>query len=74
MRLKELRIDAGLTQKSLAAKAGIAREVVARTEGGRTMPEIGTLVKLADALGCSIDEIVGRADPVPDKNILPEQG
>lgn len=60
MRLKEFRVKAGLTQQSLADKAGMAREIVTRIETGRVTPELPTLIKLADVLGCTIDELVGR--------------
>jgi transcriptional regulator with XRE-family HTH domain len=40
---------AGLTQRQLAAKAGIPQETIARIERGRVDPRIGTLDRLLEA-------------------------
>ena len=60
MKLKELRAAKGWTQRELAAESGVTRANIARIETNRVTPELLTLTRLADALGCSIDEIVGR--------------
>lgn len=52
------RREAGLTQQQLADMLGCKQQVVARWETGACRPVSGTLAKLADALGCSIDELV----------------
>ena len=67
MRIRDKRTEAGLTQRELAEKAGIARELIARAETGTSVPDISTLIKIADALGCQLDELVGR-------NVDPEGG
>jgi transcriptional regulator with XRE-family HTH domain len=50
MRLRRLRADQGMTQESLAKKAGISRVYVARLETGKQDPTLTTLKKLAKAL------------------------
>lgn len=40
---------AGLTQRALAAKAGIPQETIARIERGRVDPRVGTLDRLLEA-------------------------
>jgi len=40
-----------LTQEALAARAGVLDVTISRTENGHTTPTVGTLRKLADALG-----------------------
>lgn len=40
---------AGLTQRELAAKAGIPQETIARIEKGRVDPRVGTLDRLLEA-------------------------
>lgn len=40
---------AGLTQRELAAKSGIPQETIARIEGGRVDPRIGTVDRLLEA-------------------------
>ena len=39
----------GLTQRALAAKAGIPQETIARIERGRADPRVGTLDRLLEA-------------------------
>jgi len=50
-RLRQFRNERGLSQRSLAEKAGISREYLARLEAGRQDPTLSTLEKLARALG-----------------------
>jgi len=57
-RLKVLRIEAGLSLRALAARAGVAHDTVMDTESGRREPHPGTVKKLADALGVSVGDLV----------------
>lgn len=50
----------GLTQAELGAKAGIAAGAVSHFETGQRIPSLESLVRLADALECSLDLLVGR--------------
>lgn len=63
-RLRKLRKDSGLTQVRLAEKAQVSRSVIARFETGRTELSTKNLTKIADALDCSMEDIVkgGRGD------------
>jgi len=56
--LRELR---RLTQAELGARAGIAAASISHFETGQRTPSLDSVVKLADALGVSIDVLVGRA-------------
>lgn len=47
--LRESRTRAKLTQRALAAKAGIPQETIARIERGRVDPRVGTLDRLLEA-------------------------
>jgi len=47
--LRQARTRAGLSQRSLARRAGTAQSVVARIESGRTSPTWETLGRLLDA-------------------------
>lgn len=58
MRLKQLRADQGMTQETLAKKAGISRVYVARLETGKQDPTLTTLKKLAKALKVKVAELV----------------
>ncbi len=60
-RLKELRKKAGWSQQKLAEKSGLSYNTITKIEqGAATMPTIQTIIKIADALEISIDELVGR--------------
>lgn len=52
-RLRELRLEAGLTQAELARRTGIHRPNIARVEAGRHTPSLETLSRLAGAIGVS---------------------
>lgn len=56
-KLKECRLAAGLSQKQLAEKIGRTQVDVNRWEGGRC-PNALTLKRMAQALGCSMDDLV----------------
>lgn len=61
-RLKELRMEKGLTQNALAQKLNMTQQTYSDYETGKTNPNVETLIALADILECSIDYLVGRAD------------
>jgi transcriptional regulator with XRE-family HTH domain len=49
-----------LTQAELGAKAGIAPGAVSHFETGQRLPSLESIVRLADALECSVDFLLGR--------------
>ncbi|MDH5490971.1 MAG: helix-turn-helix domain-containing protein [Myxococcales bacterium] len=57
-RLKELRLEAGLTQAELARRTGIHRPNIARVEAGRHTPSLETLSRLASAIGVSTTRVL----------------
>lgn len=52
--LIDRRLKAGLTQKELAEKIGTRQSVISNLEGGEANPTLGTLRKVADALGAKV--------------------
>ncbi len=58
MQLRKLREGKGMSQESLAKKAKITREYVNKLEAGRYDPTIGTLQRLARALGVSVTRLL----------------
>ena len=59
--LKKWRKARNMTQQKLAEKAGISYVVISKIEQGVSRePTILSVVRLADALGVSLDELVGR--------------
>jgi len=60
-RIKDLRKKSGWSQQKLAEKAGVSYNTITKIEqGAATMPTIQTMIKIADAFGISLDELVGR--------------
>lgn len=57
-RLAEIRAYRELTQHELAAKAGMAPSAISHFESGRREPSLGSLRKLAEALGTGADELL----------------
>jgi molybdate-binding protein len=60
-RVRQRRIDSGLTQAELAVRAGISRTAVTAIEGGRLTPSVTAALSLAAALGTSVEELFGVA-------------
>lgn len=59
-RLRKIREDKGLSQGELATATGLQPSAVSHFEAGRRSPSFDNLAKLADALGVSIDFLLGR--------------
>ncbi len=57
-RLRELRLEAGLTQAELARRTGIHRPNIARVEAGRHTPSLDTLARIANAIGVSTTHVL----------------
>lgn len=58
LKLLELRQERNLTQKELCAKLNISRTNYSYFENGRRMPDIDTLLLIAEFYGVSLDELV----------------
>lgn len=57
-KLKEKRIQKGLTQEQLGRLIGVSYRTIYQYETGRREPNLKILRALAVALKCTIDEIV----------------
>ena len=58
MRLQALRIDAGLTQKALAARVGCAQSEISRIEQGSRTVSVERLQQLATALEVPVSALL----------------
>ena len=61
-RIRELRIEHGLTQEEVGKIIGVKRYAVYSYEKGRSCPEMKGLVALADYFDVSMDYLAGRTD------------
>lgn len=59
---KRLRKARGLSQKALGDRLGLGQGTVSQWEVGRTMPDLQTVIALADFYGVSTDYLLGRTD------------
>jgi len=60
-KVKEFRSQKGWSQQKLAEKAGLSFNTITKIEQGiGTSPTLKTLIKLADAFGVGVDELIGR--------------
>lgn len=66
-RLARLRKAAGYSQRSLAAELSISQRMVAYYEGQTEHPPTHLLSALADALGITTDQLLGRERVSPRK-------
>lgn len=60
LNLREVREARNMSQEELARKIGVNQCHISDIERGRRKPSLDVLVKMADALGCSTDELIGR--------------
>lgn len=58
MKLKELRQSKKLTQIEIATELEVSRTTVSMWESGSALPRADKLIKLADILGCTVDELL----------------
>lgn len=61
-RLRQARTDAGMTQSHLAADCGLAYASISAYETGQKSPTIHTAASIAQALGISLDWLMGLDD------------
>ena len=58
--LIKLRKEKGLTQQQMADMLNITQQAYGHYESGKRLPDIKTLVKIADFYGVSLDMLTGR--------------
>ena len=58
--LKNLRKEKRMTQRNLAEVFHISQTSVSKYETGEAVPDLETVIKMADFFGVSIDEFVMR--------------
>jgi transcriptional regulator with XRE-family HTH domain len=63
-RLVALRIERAMTQEQIAESCGVTKGYISKIENGRIVPPIGTLVRLAQALGAEVADFFKPVDDV----------
>ena len=69
-RLRSIRKAKGMTQGELAQATGINRVTIAKYEAGNFGASVTNAEKLANALDCRIEDLIGGGnnDTVPDRS------
>lgn len=60
--LRRVRLASGMSQEQLGLESGVQRNYISLIETGQNQPTIGTIVKLARALGMKASELVAEAE------------
>ena len=64
-RIRQLRLERGLTQQALAAAVGVEAETVSRVETGSVAMSIANLALVAVALECALPDLFAVGAPIP---------
>lgn len=62
--LRDMRIEAGMTQEQLGLEADLRRTFISLLELGQQQPTLTTLVKLGGALRCPAHELIAKFEAV----------
>lgn len=62
MNIAKLRSGSGFTQESLAELLNVDRSTVAKWETGVSLPRAKVLVRLAEILGCKVDDLLRKEE------------
>lgn len=62
LRIRDIRESRRIYQNTLAEMVGVSRGHINAIEHGRYMPNLTTAIKIADALGITLDELAGRSN------------
>lgn len=72
-KLKELRQQAGLSQRSVARQLGVSPSIISGYETGERTPSAENLLALSFLYKCSVDYLLGK-DPAPPPSYLDAEG
>ena len=58
--IRKKRLEYDIEQQELAKRIGVSKMTISHYESGMRVPSVANLVSIADALHCSVDELLGR--------------
>lgn len=61
-RIKELRLEKGLSQMKLSQATGLSQSAIAKWELGQSEPTVSALITLSEFFNESVDYILGLKD------------
>jgi transcriptional regulator with XRE-family HTH domain len=59
--LREEREKKALSMTTLGVRAGLSQQSVSYIERGKRIPNLDTLLRIAEALGCDLAALIARA-------------
>lgn len=62
--LRKQRLAAGLTQEQLGLESGVQRNFISLIETGQNQPTVGTIFKLAEALGVKPSKLIADTEKI----------
>jgi putative molybdopterin biosynthesis protein len=63
--VRRRRLAVGLSQSALAERCGLTRQAVSAIEAGQYVPNTVVALRLARALGCTVEELFSLAEAMP---------
>ena len=72
MMIAQLRKQKGMTQLELAEKMGVTDKAVSKWERAESLPDVLTLLNLAEQLGTDLNTLTGCAPEIPEPEPMPE--
>lgn len=75
-RIREERVQRGVSLRALASEVGVSASMISQIENGKTQPSVSTLYAITSALGVSIQEVFDAAlqdaaPPAPPRSGAP---
>ncbi len=61
-RLKQLRLEKGLSHETLAEKAGVSRPAISHIEAGKRLPSLLVALSAAQALEIELSEVLSKVE------------
>ena len=69
-RLRELRKNNNISQKKLSSYLNFGYTAIANYESGRNEPSLDSLIKIAEVLDVTIDDLLGMKRKTGEKQLL----
>ncbi|MBQ9251608.1 MAG: helix-turn-helix transcriptional regulator [Clostridia bacterium] len=66
LRLREIRKEKQITQQALAQQVGVSQGFLSDVENGQCSPGLDVFIRIASALGCSLDNLAGTDNILPN--------
>lgn len=66
-KLKNSRLNAGMTQEQIAEKINVSRQTISNWENGKSLPDVISLIKISDLYQISLDDLLKGDGKMMDK-------